>query len=78
MPELSSESGSVHDAGREIVGESVGVRVSAEELVPETLSCGETSLVSSEAGRVTLYCTEKQNHHGDHYDKIFSVTWVRK
>lgn len=44
---------------------------------PQNLNCNATTTISSEAGRVRLYCTEKKRHRGDHYDTIFSVSWPR-
>jgi hypothetical protein len=49
----------------------------AELPVKEHLICNVTTTISSEAGRVRLYCTERKRHRGDHYDSVFSRGWAR-
>lgn len=76
VPELHPKPVQLYGEGSSVLREPDRVGdVSAEKLVP--VNCNATHVVSSEAGRVRLYCTEKKRHRGDHYDTIFSVGWPR-
>lgn len=79
MPGVHPGPCNVHDAGGETDG-AAGAGVSGEKLVSgeKTFTCNATKVFSSEDGRVRLYCTERKRHHGDHYDKVFSVAWLRR
>lgn len=37
--------------------------------------CFETTRIVTEAGTITLICTEENNHPGKHYDTMFSMEW---
>lgn len=77
MPGVQSESDEVHESGREddsSVGELGSVQ--SEKLAEsEDMTCGVTTLIVTENGRIRVRCTLDARKHKVHWDKVFSKEW---
>jgi hypothetical protein len=78
MPTVPPNPRDVSKSGGQNGGDEKLDAVHGQELVAgeEVLVCGaQNTLLSSDGGRIKLYCTLK-GHHKVHYDEIFSKEWV--